>query len=211
MIRIQTFVFNPLQVNTYLLFDETNECVVIDPACSNADEENELIGFIEHNHLVPVALLNTHGHFDHVFGNNLISTKYGLAISGHKNDLSLVENAIEHARLFGVMAKKSPSTTLFLQEGDVIHFGQSILQALHVPGHSTGSLSYYSEAGKFVITGDALFHGSIGRTDLPGGNFDTLIENIRGKLLTLPDDVKVYPGHGEASTIGYEKSNNPYL
>ncbi len=211
MVKVVTFTFNPFQENTYLLHDETKECIIFDPGCSNAAEKQELVSYIEKNDLKPVRLINTHCHLDHIFGNGFIASKYGLSLEIHKGELPVLAHAPKSAAMFGISVEPSPEPTNFIEEGDIITFGNAELKAILTPGHSPASLSFYCEADKFIIAGDVLFHGSIGRTDLPGGNFDTLINSIKTKLLVLPDDTKVYPGHMQATTIGFEKKHNPFL
>jgi glyoxylase-like metal-dependent hydrolase (beta-lactamase superfamily II) len=211
MFHIKSFTFNPFEENTYLLFDETNECIIIDPGCYMEDEKKELIDFIEANKLTPVQLLNTHCHVDHIFGNKFLFEKYKLLPECHKNELQLLAAASEYSKLWGIFLDPSPTPKVFLDEEDEIKFGHQTLKILFTPGHSPGSICFYHVEEKKIISGDVLFQMSIGRTDLPMGDYDTLIESIRTKLFTLPDDVKVFAGHGPATTIGFEKKNNPFL
>jgi len=211
MITVKTFVFNPFQVNTYLLFDETGECVIIDPGCMEEYEEIQLLGFIETKKLRPVRLLNTHAHIDHIAGNKYISRKYNLTLEVHKDSLRFFRHAANHAETFGFIDFESIEPTGFISDSDIIRFGNSELKVLYTPGHADGSISFYSEKDGFVITGDVLFYLSIGRADLPSGNYKLLIESIQSKLLVLPENTLVYPGHGLSTTIGYEKKNNPFL
>jgi hydroxyacylglutathione hydrolase len=211
MITIKTFVFNPFQVNTYILYDETLQCAVIDAACSTKAEQDELISFIEEKKLDVKLLLNTHGHVDHVLGNKAISERFGLPVQGHSLDLFMVRNSQQMGAIFGLKSEPQPDTSIFINDLDILHFGNSELKVLHVPGHSPGSLVFYCERDAFVISGDVLFRDSIGRTDLPGGDFQSLVDGINQKLFTLPDHVKVYSGHGPTTEIGYEKTNNPYI
>ncbi|PCJ27371.1 MAG: MBL fold hydrolase [Flavobacteriales bacterium] len=211
MINIHYFTFNGFQENTYILFDETKDCVIIDPGCYSNEEEQELVSFISENGLTPVKLLNTHCHIDHVLGNNFIASKYSIDLEMHKNDLSTLHATLEYGHTFGFNMDKSPEPTTFLEEGDTVKFGNSELDILFTPGHSAGHIVFVNHKQKFVINGDVLFQGSIGRTDLPGGDYDTLIESIKTKLLTLDDDYEVYTGHGSKTTIGFERNNNPFL
>lgn len=211
MITIQTFTFNPFQENTYLLFDDTNDCVIIDPGCSNTNERKLLKDFIKKNNLKPVKILNTHCHIDHILGNKFIADTYKLGLEANEKDLKTLAAGRVSAEIFGIDYEESPQPSVFLNEGDVVKFGESALEIVFTPGHSTGSICFYNRDDKFVIGGDVLFFQSIGRTDLPGGNHQLLLESIRTKLFTMPDDFTVYPGHGPSTTIGFEKENNPFL
>lgn len=211
MIQIASFTFNPFQENTYILYDETKECAIIDPGCYDDYERGELVKFIEKNELKPVRLLNTHCHVDHVFGNAFIARKYGLELEAHKDDLFLLQALTITANMYQLNAEESPEPAKFLNEGDQVKFGNSTLDVLHTPGHSPGSITFYSKEQSFAIVGDVLFNMSIGRPDLPGGNLDVLLNSIRTKLIPLGDEVKVYAGHMNPTTIGFERKNNPYL
>lgn len=209
--KIRKFTFNPISVNAYLLWDETKEAVLIDPACFNPREEKELGSFVENEGLKIVHILNTHGHFDHLMGNSFAAEKWHLKCRIHSGDAFMTEQAKQHAIYFGITMKNPTSEIELLSEGDIITFGQSSLSVIHVPGHSPGSVAFYSEQAKLLVVGDILFQGSVGRTDLPGGNHAQLISGIQQKLMTLDDAVTVYSGHGEETTIGWEKRTNPYL
>lgn len=211
MTTIETLVFNAFQVNTYVLFDQTRECVIIDPACYEPDEERQLIAFIEKKQLKPVAVLYTHGHIDHILGNNFVVTHFGIPSITHRDSLPFILNSPVYGKTFGFDAPNPILPEKFIEDGDVILFGNQQLTALHTPGHAAGSICYYHQAEGFVIAGDVLFSGSIGRTDLPTGNFELLIGSIKDKLLTLPESVIVYPGHGPTTSIGLEKQTNPFL
>jgi glyoxylase-like metal-dependent hydrolase (beta-lactamase superfamily II) len=208
---IQTFVFNPVQENTYLIWDETGNCAIVDAGCFNDKEFEKLDGFIKKNNLKPVKLINTHCHFDHIFGVERCRAAYNLKWEAHAGDAFLVENAPNQGAMFGIPVKPISPADIELNHGDTIRFGNSSLKVIHVPGHSLGSVCFYEEASKVLITGDVLFNGSIGRTDLPGGDYETLISGIHSKLLVLPSDVDVFPGHGPSTTIGDEKARNPFL
>lgn len=209
---IKTFTFNPIQENTYLLYDDTKNCLIIDAGCFSPQEEEMLVVFIEQNKLTLKRVLNTHSHFDHVFGNAFLAKKYGILPEGHKADELFISNMVEYAKLFGFYTGVVPQAIgSYLEEGDVIKFGTTELQVLHVPGHSPGSLCFYCRADNILFSGDVLFHESIGRSDLTGGDFGTLIDGITKKIITLPDQTLVYPGHGESTTIGHENQYNPYL
>ena len=211
--KIKTFEFNPLGVNTYVLYDKTGECVVIDASCFFPDERELLLNFILDNNLVVKHLLNTHLHFDHVFGVNFMASQFGLKLQVHPDDVFLLDNLPQQLQMFGFNTNVdyAPEIGNYLKENDIISFGEQQLKVLHVPGHSPGSIVFYNEKEKFAVVGDVLFNGSIGRTDLPGGNFDQLIEGIRTKLFTLPDDTEIYSGHGPKTTIGQEKKYNPFV
>ncbi len=211
MIQIQAFIFNPFEENTYILYDETKECVIIDPGCSNKSEQDELVQFIKEEELKPVKLLNTHCHVDHVLGNSFVAKKYNIGLEIHKDDLLVLNSLPQVSHLYGLNAEESVEPTAFLNEGDNVKFGNSSLEIIFTPGHSPGSICFVSREDKFIIGGDVLFHGSIGRTDLPGGDHETLLSNIREKLFVLGDDFAVFPGHGQETSIGFEKKHNPFL
>jgi hydroxyacylglutathione hydrolase len=210
MISIKKLVFNSFEVNTFILSDETKECVIVDPACYDNAERKTLTDFIENNTLKPVRLLITHCHIDHVLGASYISEKYKLPIEIHKDGLPLLGNLKGYGMMFGLTVENILKPDTFIEENQIIKFGNSSLKAFYTPGHANGSLVFYSEEG-FVIVGDVLFYGSVGRTDLPSGNQDLLIRNIKDKLFVLPDNTKVYCGHGPETTIGFEKENNPFF
>jgi len=209
--NIKKFTFNPVEVNAIVLWDDTLECVIIDSACFYPHEEQKLQLFIETLHLKPVRLLNTHGHFDHLMGNAFVEKTWGLKSEIHIEDNYLVEQASNQALMFGMSMSKPPLPGRFIEEGDILTFGNSSLKAIFVPGHSPGSLAFYSEADKLLIAGDIIFNGSVGRTDLPKGNHEQLITGIKEKLLVLDPATKVYCGHGPETTIGAEKSYNQFL
>lgn len=211
MITVHFFTFSPFGENTYILFDETNQCVIIDPGCYDNRERAELANFITNKKLTPVKLLNTHCHLDHVFGNAFAAETYQLKLEAHKNETPILDAFLRTASIYGLNAAPSPDIGVFLQEGDVISFGNSSLEILFTPGHSPGSITFFNRAQQFMISGDVLFNRSIGRTDLPGGNHNTLIESIQQKLFPLGDEFKVYSGHGPVTSIGFERVNNPYV
>ena len=208
---IKSFTFNALSENTYILYDETKEAVIIDPGCNDAGEEKKLTDFIAANRLKVVRLLNTHCHLDHVFGNPLVVEKYGTGLEIHKNELPVLKNAVAAGVRWGFHVPEQPEPSGFIEDNDLISFGNTKLQVILAPGHSPGSICFYNEAENYLIGGDVLFLGSIGRTDLPGGNHAQLLQSIEKRLMTLPDDVKVYSGHGPATTIGRERKSNPFL
>ncbi|RME15845.1 MAG: MBL fold metallo-hydrolase [Bacteroidetes bacterium] len=209
--NIQSFTFGYFQENTYVLWDETKECVIIDPGNTNLREDNTLFDFIESHHLKPVRLLLTHGHLDHIAGNDAVFNKYKLLPEVHAEDLFLIQTHEITANMYGIPCNPSPLPKNFIKDKDVVKFGNSELLCIHTPGHSPGSISYYNSKDNFLIAGDVLFYESIGRTDLPKGDFDTLKNSIQKKLYTLPDVTIVYPGHGPATSIGYEKENNMFV
>jgi len=209
--EIKTFVFNPFQENTYVVYDETKEALIIDAGCSNQQEFEELEKFIAGLNLQPKALVNTHCHIDHVLGLRYLHDKYNLPFWANKNDYYLITSAVDQGAMFGLEVELPPAISAYIDEDNPVKFGNSELKVLHVPGHSLGHVALYAEADNFILAGDVLFNGSIGRTDLPGGDYDMLIESIRTKLLTLPGNTTVYPGHGPATTIGQETKLNPFL
>ncbi len=211
MTQVESFVFSPFAENTYVLHDETKECVVIDPGCYAPEEEKELVKLIEALNLKPVKLLNTHCHIDHVFGNKFVAEKYDLTLETHKGEIPVLEALPQYSQLFGVESAPSPSPGVLLDEGDVVRFGNTELEVLFTPGHSPASISFYNRRDGFIIAGDVLFKGSIGRTDLPGGDLNVLMASITEKLYTLDDKVIVYNGHGPETTIGEEKATNPFV
>lgn len=210
MINIKKFTFNPVGVNAYLLWDETKEAALIDPACFYPEEQAELALFVEKEGLNMVQLLNTHGHFDHLMGNKFAEERWSLKCRIHPGDLPLAGQAKHQAMFFGI-TMPNPTTPIALNPGEVINFGHSALAFFHVPGHSDGSVAYYSKPDKLLIVGDILFEGSVGRTDLPGGNHALLISGIKEKVLSLEDDTMVCSGHGGNTTIGRERYTNPFL
>jgi len=210
--KLKSFTFNQFYENTFIVSDSTNDCIIVDPGCYSNDEKNILKKYIDNNNLNPVKLINTHCHIDHILGNKFVAKTWDLNLETHQNDIELLENSSEIAHVYGFIDyEKSPSTTQFLNEGDIVEFGNSKLKILYTPGHAPGHISLYSKEEKFIISGDVLFNNSIGRTDLPGGDFNVLIESIKKKILCLDDDTVVYCGHGPATTVGYERANNPFL
>lgn len=211
MIKIKTFVFNSFQVNSFILSDETNEAIIIDPACDNEQEAALILDYINQQNLTLKAIVNTHAHIDHIVGVDRIKKAFNIPLLLHNADNFLVERAPESALMFGFSLKIAPTVNEFIDEKKPITFGESSLQAFHIPGHSPGSLVYYSNNDKFVIAGDVLFNGSIGRTDLPGGDYDALISGIKEKLFSLPKDTIVHCGHGPTTSIQKEQETNPFL
>lgn len=209
--KIRKLVFSPIEVNTYIVDDGLGNCAIIDCGCYGDEEFLELKGFLSENSLKPIMLLNTHMHLDHIFGNANVFSEYGLLTHASAEEESNRISATSHAMMFGMTMEEPPQIGTFITKNQVIKFGDINIRALTVPGHTAGSIAYYFEDHGLVFTGDALFAGSIGRSDLPGGDHDTLINSIRNELLTLKDDTIVYPGHGNETTIANEKENNPYL
>ena len=210
MLKIKVFVFNPVMENTYLLYDETQEAVIIDCGASNVHEQKQVADFIKEKNLKLKRLLNTHSHFDHILGNGFIYETYGLKPEYHKNEEAISELK-KLNETFAPIKYKHIDAEHFIEHEEEIVFGNTKLKALLTPGHTLGGLSFYSEKDGCVFTGDTLFHHDIGRTDLPGGNHEELIQSINNHLFTLPDSTVVYPGHEEPTTIEEEKMNNPYF
>lgn len=211
MISLKKFTFNPYQENTYVLFDETGECVIIDPGMYNGGEQNQIVSFIKENNLKPVLLLNTHCHIDHVLGNKFVFDNWSLKPQFHKGELFVLQSVAGYAPQMGMHYELSPEPEVFLQETATVSFGNSTLELVFAPGHSPAHLCFYAKEENFLIGGDVLFYQSIGRTDLPGGNHQQLINSIKQNVFQLPDDCEVFPGHGPSTTIGFEKLNNPFL
>lgn len=211
MLKVKGFAFNPFYENTYVLYDETKEAVIIDPGCFDKGEEQELTDFIEQNGLKPVRFVNTHCHLDHIFGNKFVAERYNLPLEIHAKDEYNLELADEFAAAFGVSNPNSPKPGAYLQENSMLEFGHQALKILFTPGHSAGHIAFYSEEAELVMSADVLFNGGIGRTDLPGGDYQTLMNTIENQLLPLPDNVTVYPGHGPITTIGHERRSNPFI
>lgn len=210
MLKVEVFVFNPFQENTIVLYDETKACVILDPGCYEGDEKKELTDFIRAQELDVKMLLNTHCHIDHVLGNAFVKHTYKTKLFIHRNEEFVLKAVSAYASNYGFHQYEAATADGYLEEGQSISFGNQTFTILFVPGHSPGHVAFYHADEKILIGGDVLFQNSIGRTDLPGGNFDTLIKSIHEKLFTLPDEVTVYPGHGPATTIGYEKRTNPF-
>lgn len=208
---IRKFTFNAFQENTFVLSDDTKECIIFDPGCSTPDEEAQLKVYINELELTPVRLINTHCHIDHVLGNKFVSETWDLPLEAHAGEVPVLESGIQVSQMYGIAYTPSPPIAKYIEAGDEIQFGKAVLQSYFTPGHSPASLSFFHAESKNLIAGDVLFYGSIGRTDLPGGNFDTLIKSIKEQLFPLGDDVIVHPGHGPSTSIGFEKENNPFL
>lgn len=214
MISIKDFQFNMLPVNTYVVWDETKEAVVIDPGCYYPDEGQQLCSFIRRSGLSVRHLLNTHLHFDHIYGNPIVENEFGVFAEGNGADMPWLTDIRKRLAAFGIHSDITinpikPENQL--EEGDTIEFGNTTFQVLQVPGHSPGSVVFYCKEDSVLFTGDVIFQGSIGRTDFPDGNHNALIAGIRNKLMTLPDNTVILPGHGPSTTIGDERKYNPYI
>lgn len=211
MINIKKFTFNPYQENTYVLYDESGACVIIDPGMYTGAEQNQLVAFIKEQGLKPERLLNTHCHIDHVLGNKFVFDNWSLKPEFHQGELYVLQAVVGYAPQMGMHYERSPEPENFLPESGTISFGISELSLIFAPGHSPAHLCFYAKNENFLIGGDVLFYQSIGRTDLPGGNHQQLIASIKHTVFQLPDDCEVFPGHGPSTTIGFEKLNNPFL
>jgi len=211
MANVRSFTNNPYQENTYVLYDESGECAIVDPGMETATEQNRVVNFIRDNRLKPVLLLNTHCHIDHVLGNKFIFDQYGLKPKFNKGELPLLEAVVAYAPAMGIRYEVSPLPDEYLPETGSVHFGNTELDLIFAPGHSPAHLCFYDKNSNILIAGDVLFRNGIGRTDLPGGSMTQLLNNIQQKLFKLPDDCTVYPGHGPETIIGFEKRTNPFL
>jgi glyoxylase-like metal-dependent hydrolase (beta-lactamase superfamily II) len=211
MLQVKNFIFNEFQENTYVIWDQTKSCAIIDPGCYKSKEQTQLADFIAENGLKPALLLNTHCHIDHVLGNDYVMAKYNLPLHLHKEELLTYSETKKWTAMFGISPLEVPADIIFLEPKSPISFGDTILEVLFTPGHSIASLSFFHKASLQLFAGDVLFKQSIGRTDLPGGNLSILLKSIKEQLLVLPDETIVYAGHNESTTIGEERRNNPFL
>ena len=211
MTTVKAFAFNPYQVNSYVISDETKECIIIDGACGNKEEFNKLDKYIQLEGLKPVMLVNTHAHIDHIIGNFTLCKNYSIPLAAHKDCVRFLTHATVFAETFGFEMEAVKQIDIFLSEDVPLTFGNTTLKILETPGHADGSVCFYNEKDKYVVTGDVLFNQSIGRTDLKTGNYDKLQESIWSKLFTLSDETDVLPGHGPKTSIGFEKANNPFV
>ena len=211
MFQIKSFEFSPIQENTYLLYNELNECIIVDPGCYFDDEKQTLHQFVNDNHLKPKLLVNTHCHLDHVFGNKFVAETFKLKLHIHLLEQKLLEYAPVSGLTYNMPFDNYTGDLNFIEAGQVITLGTDELEVLFTPGHSPGSVSFYCQKQAFVISGDVLFQNSIGRTDLPGGDHETLLNSIRTQLFVLPDETVVYSGHGNKTSVGEEKKNNPFF
>jgi glyoxylase-like metal-dependent hydrolase (beta-lactamase superfamily II) len=211
MLSVKSFTFRPVQENTYILYNEKGDCCIIDPGCYLPKERDDLKTGIEKTNLNPILLLNTHCHLDHVFGNKFVNDTWALPLHIHALEKPVLDFAPQAGNMWQLPFDNYEGPLVYIKEGEKIKVGDDELAILLVPGHSPGSIAFYNEAGGFIIGGDVLFRESIGRTDLPGGNYETLLQSIHTHFFTLPDETKVYSGHGPVTTIGYEKRNNPFV
>ena len=211
MLTVKSFEFNPVQENTYVLFTQKDACCIIDPGCYFGNERTALKEFVEQQGLSPNLLLNTHCHLDHVFGNKFVYDTWDLPLHLHEKEQPVLARAAEAGLAWGMPFENYRGELVFIAPGQKITIGEDQLDILFLPGHSPGSIGFYSKEQGFIIGGDVLFRGGIGRTDLPGGDHATLLRSIRERLWPLPDETVVYPGHGEPTTIGWERAHNPFL
>ncbi len=210
MLSIQTFTFNAFSENTYVVSDETHEGVIIDPGCYSREEQKELTTYIDDHKLNIKYILNTHCHIDHVLGNDFTKDKFNAPLLIHKIEEAVLKAVKNYAPVYGFEGYREAEPDRFIDEKDTIAFGNTEWKILFLPGHAPGHIAFYDLKEKMIFAGDVLFAGSIGRTDLPGGNHDTLISSIQKKLFLLPDEVVVYPGHGPTTTLRREKISNPF-
>lgn len=211
MAYVKIFQFNPLQENTYLLYNDDGECIIVDPGCYTDAERDRLANFIQTASLKPMMLVNTHCHLDHVFGNKFVHEAYGLELYIHEGEKQVLEMAPTSGLMWNLPFDNYSGPIHFLDETSSLQLGKESIAILFTPGHSPASISLYAASSGFVVAGDVLFRESVGRSDLPGGNPDVLVNSILTKLYPLPDETVVYSGHGEPTTIGHEKRHNPYV
>lgn len=211
MLYVKSFEFSPVRENTYVLYNEENQCCIIDPGCYFSEEQDELKGFIDKAGLKPILLLNTHCHLDHVFGNKFVHDTWGLPLHIHEKEKPVLDYAPVAGEKWQLPFENYEGELKYIKEGKKIAIGKDEMEIFFTPGHSPGSISFYNAKDGYVVSGDVLFNGSVGRTDLPGGDFKVLFNSIQAQLFTLPDDTKVYSGHGPVTTIGFEKMNNPFV
>jgi len=211
MIQVKQFILNPFQENTYVVYDETGEAIVVDAGCYTPSELDKVKFFIENKKLNVKYILLTHGHIDHILGVDSLKKLYNIECLAHSDDIPLIQTSPSHGLMFGLVLEKAPEVNQTIKEGDVIKFGNSTLEVIHTPGHSKGGICLFSRNQSILFSGDTIFRRSIGRTDLTDGNYDVLIDSIKSKILTLGDNVVIYPGHGDSTTVEFEKDNNPFL
>ncbi len=211
MISIKRFEFNPFRENTYVISDDTGECLIMDPGCQEPEEQDLLLAYFEENDLKPVKIVNTHCHIDHILGTAFLHDQLKLPFLIHPLEKPLLTASIAQGEFFGLEVQPPPEPTDYLNEGDTVTFGKSMFEVIHIPGHSPGGIVLLNKEQQCMFTGDVLFQGSIGRTDLPGGDYDSLVNSIRQKLLLLDPEIRVYPGHGPDTTIGIENQSNPFF
>jgi len=211
MISIKRFEFNPFRENTYVISDDTGECLIMDPGCQEPEEQDLLLAYFEENDLKPVKIVNTHCHIDHILGTAFLHDQLKLPFLIHPLEKPLLTASIAQGEFFGLEVQIPPEPTDYLNEGDTVTFGKSMFEVIHIPGHSPGGIVLLNKEQQCMFTGDVLFQGSIGRTDLPGGDYDSLVNSIRQKLLLLDPEIRVFPGHGPDTTIGVENQSNPFF
>lgn len=209
--QVAQFTFNPFSENTFILWDDSGECIIIDPGMMGVQEDMILFDFLADEGLRPVRIINTHCHIDHIMGNAAVKEKYGVEIWAHKNEILNLERASSAAQMWNLDYRESPIPDKFIDEGDEVSFGDTSLNVIFVPGHSPGHIALIHHEEKLVIGGDVLFNGSVGRVDLPGANAADLVKSIQQRFYALPNDYAVYPGHGPETTIAHEKENNVFV
>ena len=211
MLTLQSFTYGPFQENTYVLYNEHNEAIIIDPGMYELNEFDAFFSYLSEMDLKPTLLLNTHTHIDHIFGNAAVVMKYKVPLAFHDLDKPVFDHQLTARAMYNLTFVPSPAPDYYLKENELVTLGSDSLQILLCPGHSPGSVCFYHKEQQFIIGGDVLFQQSIGRSDLPGGDYDTLVNSIHTQLFTLPDEVSVYSGHGPKTSIGFEKMNNPFV
>lgn len=210
MLKIKCFVFNPISVNTFVIYNESNDCIIIDAGNCNSREDNAIFEFIDNKHLKPIMILNTHAHIDHILGNFATVKKYDIPLASHPDGYDYFKTAYAYAGAFGIYYEDENTIypTISLYDKQIINIGDDILEVIHTPGHAKGCCCFYNKAQGFLITGDTLFCRGVGRTDLPGGSYTELVDSIKNKLYELPNETVCYCGHGPETTIGDEKRCN---
>lgn len=211
MLQVHQLCFNPFQENTYIISNDSSKCWIVDPGMSTYAEQQEMLTYISSKKLHPLAIINTHAHIDHILGVDFIAQHFNIPFYIHQSELPILQNAANTAKMFGFQYEGVQTQAQFISEQRNFQLGADYIDILLVPGHSPGSIAFYSKEGKWVISGDALFAGGIGRSDLLMGDYETLIQSIKTQLLSLPDEIKVYSGHGEVTTISAERNHNPFL
>jgi glyoxylase-like metal-dependent hydrolase (beta-lactamase superfamily II) len=211
MLHIKSFTFNPFEENTYLIYDESGEATLIDPGCYEVEEQLDLLDFITEKKLKVTQLINTHCHVDHVLGNFWAKKTFSLPLGIHQNEVPVLKSVEVYGPNYGFNNYQSTEADYFLKEGEQLKVGKESLEILFVPGHAPGHLVFYHKPSHQAIVGDTIFRGSIGRTDLPGGNHQLLLTKIKSELLTLPDETVLFPGHGPSTTVAFEKASNPFV
>lgn len=208
---IKTFYFNDLRTCCYIVYDAAGKCAIVDPGCYKQSEKDRLVKFVEENNLTPLMIIQTHGHFDHVMGNAFVSEKWNIPTYLNENDWPQVQRSSSYAGYFGYIFDNPSDKFVNMNDGDIINIGEISLKVFATPGHTAGGVVLYNEAEGYLLTGDTIFQGSVGRTDLPGGDYDMLMESIKTKILTLPSSTQIYPGHGPSTSIAFESMNNPFI